>query len=158
MEETHPSMLMSVDLPAPLVPITRVHPRCSSMDTLLTATRPPHLRVIPRPRRRIRGEAITHSPAGLRTATREAPLQALANLRRQPDQPLRQERDGQDDHDAEAETPMLGEAAEDRLGLEELLQRANAKAPINAPRSWPMPPRMIMISTAPEGASSPSRD
>ena len=26
---------------------------------------------------------------------------------------------------------------------------AKAKAPISAPRRWPMPPRMIMISTAP---------
>src|SRR5512139_2479564 len=104
-------MLISVDLPAPLLPMTAcTSPICSSIDTLPTAVSPPKRRVSRLDRSS--GSAM-RAPGGA----------AGGQARLQPDQALRQQRDERDDGQAERELPARGESAQQRFGLEQLLQQ-----------------------------------
>src|SRR5688500_12620153 len=84
------SMLTSVDLPAPLVPITAcTSPGSSASDTDPTAVSPPKRRV---------SETACSSGAGSAAMFDEGASGA--------DQALRQQRDERDDGDAEGELPV----------------------------------------------------
>src|SRR4051812_28958535 len=115
------SMLTSVDLPAPLVPITAcTSPRRSSIDTALTAASPPKRRVSPVacsntvPAPAVAPSLIVGDLDGARLAPQ---------LRRQADQALRHRRDERDDRQAERQLPMAGERPDQPLGRVQLLQQ-----------------------------------
>src|SRR5215471_14304921 len=91
------SMLMSVDLPAPLGPITAwISPMPSSNETAFVAVRPPKLLVSAATRRT--GSAIA-------LASRTEPLQGTADA-------ARQQQNGEDDEAAHRQEPMFGEIGE----------------------------------------------
>src|SRR5207344_1044292 len=91
------SMLISVDLPAPLVPITAwTSPMLRLSDTPSTAVRPP--------KRRVNPVARSSSAMG---RSREA--------RPQPDQSLGKQRDERDDGEAQRHLPVRGQRAEQRF-------------------------------------------
>src|SRR5215831_9517294 len=111
-------MLINVDLPAPLVPMTAcTAPRSSRSDTAFTATSPPKRRVIP---------SAASSTSTMATL-------ALAQPCRQADQSMREEQDESDDGETEQQLPALCELAEDRVVLEELLQQNERKGAEHCP-------------------------
>src|SRR5690606_30045493 len=119
------STLISVDLPAPLVPMTACTvPRRTASETRSTAFRPPKLRetLSARSSTSSRGDtAFGRAKSGMAQPATER--DASAELAAQADQPLRHQCDAGDDRQAERELPVARELAEDRIGLEELLQQ-----------------------------------
>src|SRR5438045_7362212 len=93
------SRLISVDLPAPLVPIRAcTSPRCKSSDTSLTATSPP--------KRRVRRRAQS-TPSAMCAPPAPA-LPSLADV----SEAARQQRDGDDNESTHQQRPVLGEGGE----------------------------------------------
>src|SRR5579862_2856801 len=103
--------LTSVDLPAPLVPMTACTlPTSSAIDTQSTAVNPP--------KRRVRSVAARMGSDGIGMARwPDAP-----ELRGQTDKTVRHQADAGDDGETEQELPMLGETAENRFRLRRFLQ------------------------------------
>src|SRR5689334_4019212 len=120
------SRLTSVDLPAPLVPMTAcTSPRRSASETSLTAASPP--------KRRVRAWASRRTSPTPPAAAAPAPVASVivghhrdpapcAPLRLQADETLGHGRDERDDRDAEGELPVVGDdAADEALGRVQLL-------------------------------------
>src|ERR1700712_330781 len=103
------SMLIKVDLPAPLVPITAwISPMRRLSETESTAVRPP--------KRRVNFFARSSSSAMCRASARH-------QARLQSDQPLGKQRDKSDDRQAQGQLPMRSERAKQRFELEQFSQQ-----------------------------------
>src|SRR5690606_31168185 len=102
----------------PLVPMTACTvPRQTSTETSSTAFRPPKLRET------LRARSST-SPARCSGISQPPQLRgAPAELTADADDPVGHQRHARDDREAERQLPVLRELAEDRLGLEQLLQQ-----------------------------------
>src|SRR3954469_1629353 len=91
------SRLISVDLPAPFVPMTAcTSPTCRSSATPLTAARPPKRRVSP----------LARSSGVPLVDTRVSGIAPPAHPCAHADQPLGQQRYERDDREAQAELPV----------------------------------------------------
>src|SRR5690606_15063193 len=109
--------LISVDLPAPLVPITECTvPRRTATETSSTAFSPPKLRDTFRARSSTSPAASGMAPP---SQVRDAPDELLADA----DDAVGHQCDAGDDREAEGQLPVLGQASEDRFLLEQLLQQ-----------------------------------
>src|SRR5450631_4360982 len=101
------SMLMSVDLPAPFVPMTAwISPTCRSSQTASTATSPPKRRPRPVQRSSASGDALVMAAAPRAPASPGgvvgSAMSGAAQARTEADQAARQEGDEGDDRQAEA--------------------------------------------------------
>jgi hypothetical protein len=118
-------MLISVDLPAPLVPITA----CTCAALQVDGHTVHRHQAAP-----AAGDALAtqqHVAHGAPAPPWRPPArparQPLAPLRRAGPPGPRQQRHAGDDGQAQAQVPVLGEGAKDGLGLEELLQQRKGK-------------------------------
>ncbi len=139
-------MLISVDLPAPLVPITACTRAALQVE-----------------RHAVHRHQAAEAARERRGAQQHVGVIAVALLssRAACARPARQRRPAPISPRGSSATltmmvrpspscQCLAKAPKIASDLKNSCSSANAKAPITAPRRWPRPPRMIMISTAPE--------
>src|SRR5512135_1703015 len=119
--------LTSVDLPAPLVPITAcTSARTRDSDTRSTARSPPKLRETSVAVSSVSGP-ITCGPAVAACPCEQA------------DDALREQRDTGDDRESQRQLPVLRERAEQRLRLEQFLQHDECEGAQHCAAQAPRP-------------------
>ena len=149
-------MLISVDLPAPLVPITAwISPTQRSSETASTAARPPKRR--PRPIASSSGAPLRRVRPDASAAARSCRCSRRVRARAQ----ARSARRGRSGPCGSAATKAMivrpsvscqcaASGPSSASDWNSSFSSVNAIAPITAPRRLPMPPRISISSTAPD--------